>query len=409
MVKLPGFLTPLGLQLAVAALLLVAIVYLLGGGHIFSPGSLSAANRTGAVLGEVRSHAELGANCEACHTAPWSSQSMNDLCVACHTDIQSELSDSSTLHGALDGQDCRKCHVEHRGPQGYLTEVSRLEIDHNKFGFSLDAHQLTVDNRPFACTDCHTEILARFEPARCETCHRSNDDRFITIHVTQFGADCRACHDGTDLFSEGKFDHNRLNYPLLGKHAEVECIDCHTGVGTLAGFKEAPTDCAGCHQQDNQHPPNFGTDCARCHNTDAWQTEIFDHNLSTFKLTGQHAEVACSKCHVGGVFRGTPQECVACHVQDDVHSLMLGTDCAECHTPQDWKQVTFDHSQTRFKLTGKHTQVACTQCHQNNIFAGTPTRCVSCHAKDDVHRGQFGQDCAHCHTTETWKLPSMGH
>jgi hypothetical protein len=28
--------------------------------------------------------------------------------------------------------------------------------------------------------------------------------------------------------------------------------------------------------------------------------------------------------------------------------------------------------------------------------------CISCHAADDVHNGQFGIGCSRCHTTESF-------
>jgi hypothetical protein len=309
----------------------------------------------------------------------------------------------------LDAEDCRTCHTEHLGPQGALTQVTRIEVDHVGFGFSLAAHITTADNREFVCADCHTQSLARFAPARCEDCHRSYEDPFVTTHVREFGSACRDCHDGSDSFSQDTFDHNQLAHPLLGKHAQVPCVECHADVRDLEGFKDAPTDCVGCHQEANEHPATFGTDCARCHNTEGWETEIFNHNLSIFKLVGKHAEVACAQCHVAGVHQGTPQECVACHVQENPHSLMLGGNCAQCHTPEDWKSVTFDHNQTDFGLTGKHSEVPCAECHVDDIFVGTPQTCFGCHAQDDVHRGLLGSYCAACHTTETWQRGPFEH
>lgn len=402
--KLPGFLNPLGLKLAGAALLLVMIFSLAGGNQIFIPGSLSAINRTGVVRGGVTAHVALNSDCAACHTAPWSSKSMNDLCINCHTEIQIDLNDPASLHGTLQAVECRACHTEHRGAEGYLTEIVRLEIDHNLFGFSLAAHKITADNQSFACQDCHTERLARFEPTRCETCHRNNEDRFVTIHAGKFGADCQACHDGSDNFSKDRFDHNQLIFPLFGKHANVECIDCHTGMRNLAGFNEAPTDCAGCHEPDNPHPTNFGTDCARCHNTEGWATEIFDHDLSAFKLTGKHLQVKCAQCHVNNVFRGTPQDCVSCHLQDDLHRGQFGSDCALCHTTESWKRGPFEHT---FPLDhGGFGTIACISCHTipGNFQVYT---CYTCHNPEDIRRKHvFAEmmntnitDCARCHPT----------
>ena len=40
----------------------------------------------------------------------------------------------------------------------------------------------------------------------------------------------------------------------------------------------------------------------------------FDHFTTSFELLGQHKDVACEACHVGGIFKGTPHECVSCHM-----------------------------------------------------------------------------------------------
>jgi hypothetical protein len=75
-----GCLTFSGLIGTLVALLLVATALVAGGGRLFSPGALSA--KTGQVLGGVSSHAGLGGNCTACHTAPWEKATMNDRCLA---------------------------------------------------------------------------------------------------------------------------------------------------------------------------------------------------------------------------------------------------------------------------------------------------------------------------------------
>jgi hypothetical protein len=230
----------------------------------------------------------------------------------------------------------------------------------------------------------------------------------MALHTVNYGAQCRDCHNGSKEWSSEVFDHNLLAFPLLGEHAAVACADCHAGARTAADFETAPTACVDCHLKDNIHAPNVGTDCARCHSSDGWETQIFDHDLASFRLTGAHEEVACADCHAGGVFNGTPTDCVACHLEDDAHSLMLGTECADCHTTENWQEATFDHSTTGFELTGAHQQVACADCHTDDIFAGLPQTCVSCHRQDDVHLTLFGEDCAACHITDAWK-PARFH
>jgi len=38
----------------------------------------------------------------------------------------------------------------------------------------------------------------------------------------------------------------------------------------------------------------------------------------------------------------------------------------------------------------------------------TSTVCGSCHARDDVHNGSFGDRCERCHEGNDWKTVRMG-
>jgi len=407
-----GCLTPLGLIAGAVASALVAGVALISGGAMFSPGPLSAVAGDAVPLGGVSSHAELG-DCTACHAAPWDSATMADRCLACHTDIQAQLRDPQSLHGALPetagARVCRACHTEHKGAQASLTSLDERTFPHDRLGFSLAAHRTLKNGQPFTCADCHVKRLSQLDPAQCETCHTSYQADFVAGHVNDFGKDCQSCHDGVDRFAKARFDHNTLVFALADKHIGVKCSRCHVGARTLADLKRAPQACAGCHGKDDPHKGAFGTDCAKCHTPEDWKKATFDHNLSVFKLTGKHAGVACDKCHVNNVFKGTPQACVDCHRKDDAHKGAFGTDCAKCHTPEDWKKATFDHNLAAFKLTGAHVKVACDKCHVNNVFKGTPKACAACHPEPDVHKGAFGTDCAQCHTTTTWQGATFKH
>jgi hypothetical protein len=64
-----------------------------------------------------------------------------------------------------------------------------------------------------------------------------------------------------------------------------------------------------------------------------------------------------------------------------------GTNCTQCHTPDNWKKARFDHDLSVFRLTGAHVNVACAKCHANNVFKGTPQTCAACHPEPQVHRG----------------------
>ena len=112
--------------------------------------------------------------------------------------------------------------------------------------------------------------------------------------------------------------------------------------------------------------------------------------------------MACESCHINQVFKGTPDACYACHAQDDAHQGQFGEACEACHTSEGWEQATFDHAKSAFPLTGAHVGTACTQCHTDNVFKGTPTACAACHAEPVYHRGLFVAQCADCHTTTRW-------
>jgi hypothetical protein len=76
------------------------------------------------------------------------------------------------------------------------------------------------------------------------------------------------------------------------------------------------------------------------------------------------------------------------------------TPCAQCHTPDSWKTVSFDHDRTGFRLTGAHRGAACQGCHAGAFESPVPMTCGGCHR--DPHRGELGQRCEGCHETTTW-------
>ena len=103
-------------------------------------------------------------------------------------------------------------------------------------------------------------------------------------------------------------------------------------------------------------------------------------------------------------------QCVACHGEQQPHKKRLGDDCGSCHSEdRRWPDVRFDHSKTDFPLRGAHTDVACAACHVDEVWDGLPSKCVSCHSSDDVHRGSRGSDCGKCHTTTKWSGAAFDH
>ncbi|NWG08003.1 MAG: hypothetical protein HXY35_15105 [Chloroflexi bacterium] len=404
-----GCLTGTGMIAALITALVIAGYAYAKGGLLYNPGPLNA--QSGEMLGGVTSHAETGEECKACHTAPWESTKMEDRCADCHGGIAIQMKDVASLHGRMlhdnPNLGCRHCHPEHRGADAPLTALEGAAFPHEAVGFSLNGHQLTAGHEPFACSDCHGDDITTFDLSTCDACHREMDMVFMTAHTLSFGSDCLACHDGVDSLVTD-FDHDKFSFKITGRHVGLECVKCHLDARGLDDFQMTLQDCDSCHRRDEPHDGRFGFDCAACHTTDGWTPAKFDHNLSAFKLEGEHAEVRCESCHQNGVYQGTPTDCYSCHRQDDEHDGRFGTDCSACHTPKDWDDATFDHNRSNFPLTGRHVGLACEQCHSNGQFAGLSTACVSCHSDPTFHAGMFGTNCAECHTTENWYAPYRG-
>jgi len=88
-------------------------------------------------------------------------------------------------------------------------------------------------------------------------------------------------------------------------------------------------------------------------------------------------------------------------------SIAEGIDCANCHTPEGWRiagsdsdGAGFDHAQTGFPLSGRHDDLACTDCHRPG--RQVQRDCVSCHA--DVHQGRLSTRCDSCHSARGFHL-----
>jgi hypothetical protein len=405
-----GCLPGTGILVALIGAMVIAVSAHASGGLMFSPGSLNA--QPGKVVGGVSSHADISGNCKACHTAPWEAETMDDRCSACHTDVAVEVKDPASIHGRMlqinPGAACRSCHPEHKGSDALLTILEGWRFPHDVSGFSLKGHQLTARKEPFLCADCHGEDVTKFDQLTCRECHVDMDISFMLDHHFAFGENCLECHDGVDRYGKG-FDHNIFPFKLDGKHAAVKCAQCHVMTTTINAMQATSQDCFSCHEKDDPHQGSLGPDCVSCHSPDGWQITSFDHNRSVFKLNGAHSQVVCEKCHINGVFKGTPMNCFSCHKQMDAHMGQLGTACETCHNAKAWMPALFDHNTTGFRLTNSHMNVDCRSCHVNGVFKNTPTDCFSCHAGKDAHAGHYGRDCGICHQPTNWSDAAFDH
>ena len=250
----------------------------------------------------------------------------------------------------------------------------------------------------------------------CADCHTSAWDGAAFDHASVgLGQTCADCHGETDWTATWAPSHDV--FPLENAHANAECAACHSP----GRADPQPTICLGCHAADRDAatPDHaaYPTDCTRCHDTRAWKTSKFARHDAFFPLEGRHVDAPCEGCHGGGVYAGTPKDCVACHaaardaaVPD--HAALPDT-CGQCHTAAGWRPVTFNHDE-RWPLTGSHRLAECGECHADAVFAGTPRDCAPCHTRDRTLAAEpahtdFPADCASCHDTSAWRPWTQDH
>jgi hypothetical protein len=331
--------------------------------------------------------------CVDCHEKGADYKQAPSTCIGCHK----KDDDGAKGHKGRYGERCDTCH----GTKAWKPSTFNHDSD--------TKYALRGKHRTTRCNDCHTGYLYKDKTGTaCVDCHKKDDDG-AKGHKGSLGSDCAACHVENGWKEKGKFDHERTKFPLLGKHADVKCADCHK----TTNFKEAPKDCIGCHKKDDKHESNLGTKCEDCHNEREWKdTKRFDHDKARFRLRNAHAaaKVQCKDCHVDPKhYRDIPMDCYACHKKDDKHEGQEGTKCESCHGDRDWKTTRFDHGLTRFPLLGKHVKVECKECHKNARFKDAKIACVACHVKDDKHKKTLGPVCEQCHNALTWKSWDYDH
>ena len=340
-------------------------------------------------------------------------------CISCHEDPHNEQ---------LPGQ-CSQCHTE-----ASFTAFAGLEnFDHNSTNFTLKGSHQTTD-----CFECHAETnnpltvfqdKSRISENSCVSCHTD-------VHNGEYGNECVKCHRETSFLSLRSmdfFDHTVTDYPLEGKHVEVDCRQCHEKRFST------PIDFAACkNRHDDYHRGEFrendvSPDCVECHSLEnGFDYSLYtleQHQTTSFPLEGAHNATPCFACHVSEKedrwsFRNLGTECIDCH--QDIHEGFISekyypnNECKICHINEAWTLINFDHSLTEWPLEGKHTEVDCRECHfvmsdNNTTFKQTFNKlggqCITCH--ENIHDDTFAiegvTDCTRCHITDSWFPKRFNH
>ncbi|MCP3929145.1 MAG: hypothetical protein GY705_08605, partial [Bacteroidetes bacterium] len=396
----------------------------------------------------------VGSDCARCHTSEnWMVDNITELhldngfallgahgavnCDECHVS-ESEL----VFHRV--GNECVNCHLEdfnastqpnHRDA-GYSTNCMDC---HNVAGFDWTSENVIHDFFPLTkgheiadCAQCHSGGTYSDTPDECVACHQADYDNSISPNHQNalFSMDCNECHTTDINWMPADYQqHDGDFFPIYSGVHEGEwddCVDCHANSSTYAEFT-----CISCHEKpetDEDHQGIGGyvyesTACVACHPTGS-EDDNFDHNQTTFPLTGAHTSTHCDACH-NGDYENTPNTCVGCHTEDynqstnpNHSSIGLPTDCESCHTTDPgWIPATFDTHNDYYALNGAHAVIAndCVSCH-NGDYNNTPNTCAGCHTEDynqtsapNHQNAGFPVSCETCHTEDSWVPAAFDH
>ncbi len=314
--------------------------------------------------------------------------SASPFCVSCHEMDPYNASWQDSTH-ASPAAECRDCHI----PPGALSYVETKLFSFREIWVHLTEHSGEGHSEP------PLAVTREIPNSSCYRCHETPVD--TTLGNVPFSHEAHADESCIDC-------HVRLVHrgvpPLAYRDpaAMSSCLTCHDG-------STAPGQCSYCHTPP--HQPRG--ECSSCHSLTSWGSAGSGH---PFPREGAHAGLDCTDCHVskpgvenipGTTLARADPACNSCH--DDQHGGL--TDCASCHTPTSWSDVTFEHP---FPIDGGHADLTCADCHQSkpgvsNIpgtqFPSANPACISCHS--DQHKGLT--NCASCHTPTSWSDVNFTH
>ena len=301
-------------------------------------------------------------------------------CSTCHEDA----------HAGAFGANCASCHNPADWHQ--IRNFSEDRFNHEATGFALGGQHARL-----SCDACHARPARRdaliqlaflrgtgghtypaIQVDDCTSCHVDEHEQVFA--ETTGGANCANCHS-EEAWTPVSYDLERHNtearFALTGAHLATPCTACHHAEETSTVFRFESLTCASCHASDNPHNDQFAdaegtTACAECHTPDTWAfSATFDHDQTSYPLTGKHIEADCASCHrrdeqQPAQYRGLATACMSCHAADDPHQEQFETQtCETCHNTASFQAAStdFNHNETRFPLDGAHQDVVCGECH----------------------------------------------
>ncbi|NQU47546.1 MAG: cytochrome c3 family protein [Planctomycetes bacterium] len=295
-----------------------------------------------------------------------------------------------------------------------------------------------------ACLDCHKELALQLKLGQGLHAQLDSEQRADCgfCHLEHVGSDFQIAAERSFKLSgfpgpEG-FEHKHAGFDLHGKHAPLQCRDCHlnadanplpAGQRRYMGLVQA---CEGCH--DDAHKGQMQRDCQACHSQELKFDDMseFGHH-SKFPLKASHSGLKCADCHEqesahavtalsGEVDFSVWRSCQECHPSPHMDRFVAQANCEDCHSEKHDSFVSqkielslAQHATSGFRLQAPHQDLACEKCHSlangtafKQRYPGrTAERCIECH--QDPHNGQFDhapyleKGCLSCHADDRFK------
>jgi hypothetical protein len=279
------------------------------------------------------------------------------------------------------------------------------------------------------CGNCHQPLKTDLA-SQCFTCHEEINQQINGgegLHsAIQASKDCSTCHPdhrGRDfnptLASYQLFDHSAAGFSLNWHQENYDatpmlCSECHQSADFSDMTNQTCIDCHGDHDPDFilTHHQDYGPNCLQCHDGSDRMLN-FDHNQTSFSLSGRHEQILCTDCHVNTQINDTPSECKDCHGEPSIHQGLFDQACEGCHSASSWTEAKLDNQPfTHFESAGfsltlhqrdyADQTITCLTCHPENLQTTDLKQCIECHEQHDKtfmsdHQQQFGSDCMVCH------------
>ena len=185
------------------------------------------------------------------------------------------------------------------------------------------------------------------------------------------------------------FNHSSI-FPLVGVHATQACAACHKN----NVYKGTPRDCVGCHRADYEQTTNPNHAAAgfptTCESVPPGDVGLVERRRSTTRASTRWS-ASMPRRPAPPATRTTSTRARRATASAATAPTTSGRRTPTTRRPASRPRASRATSSHRrrgrrrsttpasYALVGVHATQACTACHKNNVYKGTPRDCVGCH------------------------------